>query len=795
MESGVSMTRRICLPVLILLLISFSPAFAQSVALSPALLSFTGTAGATNPTPQTISVTATVGWTISVATDDGSNWLSVSPASGSGNATVSVSVNAAGLAGGAHNANLTLTTAGGSSTARVYAQMCSPQVIVTPSAMVFTAGTIPGVNALSVSSTGCSNTPALFPATVSVSTKDGGNWLSAPPGPGGLTFVVPNPNGLAAGLYNGAVTLTFANGATASTTVTLIVGKQAFVLSPQALQFLSRPGGPNPPSQSVSVSFPTASTPPPWTVSATSDIGNWLSAISAIPASGSGSGTIQLFVNKNGLSPGIYYGTVTVNAGTAGTTQASVALVVLGNTSTTYTDSYYFPHLVVGGGWQTTITYVNYSPQNVYCQINFHSDLGDSLRIPLTPNFTVPGFATVIEAGGTFHEETQSDPNTPLLEGWADAQCSGPVKPSLLFRLYSGGAAVSEASVGAAVPASAFSTFAQIGQRGSTGFAFANISTTTQATLTLTAFDSGGQMVATRNLSLGPRSHSAVTADQLFIGLASFIGSVRITSSVPIIALALNLEANPVFSSLPPAELPAVVIGSRVAYYFPHLVFGGGWQTTLTYVNDFEMNTCRTGFYSDSGAPLSLSFSDQSGTTRTDMLNSHGTVHQETQAALDAPLVEGWAQVTCDSPVKASLLFRFYNSQGAVSEAGVNATVPFSEFATFAKTGGKGITGIAFANPSTDLPATITVIGLNPVGLPLSNQAPATLVLQPRSHIAVTVDKLPGLLSLFSGGSVQIVSTTPIVALSLNFEDAPSFSSLPPAELPDSTPMATATGP
>ena len=48
---------------------------------------------------------------------------------------------------------------------------------------------------------------------------------------------------------------------------------------------------------------------------------------------------------------------------------------------------------------------------------------------------------------------------------------------------------------------------------------------------------------------------------------------------------------------------------------------------------------------------------------------------------------------------------------------------------------------------------------------------------------------MPGLTSFT--GSVQITSTTPIVSLSLNFEAAPAFSSLPPGELETGTPLAT----
>ena len=42
-------------------------------------------------------------------------------------------------------------------------------------------------------------------------------------------------------------------------------------------------------------------------------------------------------------------------------------------------------------------------------------------------------------------------------------------------------------------------------------------------------------------------------------GLTSFTGSVEVTSTVPIVTLSLNFEADPVFSSLPPGELDASV--------------------------------------------------------------------------------------------------------------------------------------------------------------------------------------------------------------------------------------------
>jgi hypothetical protein len=44
--------------------------------------------------------------------------------------------------------------------------------------------------------------------------------------------------------------------------------------------------------------------------------------------------------------------------------------------------SYYFSQMAFGGGWQTTLTYINYSPQPVTCTTNFYSDSGGPLSIP-----------------------------------------------------------------------------------------------------------------------------------------------------------------------------------------------------------------------------------------------------------------------------------------------------------------------------------------------------------------------------------------------------------------------------
>ena len=98
--------------------------------------------------------------------------------------------------------------------------------------------------------------------------------------------------------------------------------------------------------------------------------------------------------------------------------------------------TYYFPHLAVGASWQTTITYINYSSQEVRCQTDFISDHGSPLMVSFAALGTVVSRTDVLLPGGSVHQETNVELNAPFAPGWARATCSGPVKASLLFRLH-----------------------------------------------------------------------------------------------------------------------------------------------------------------------------------------------------------------------------------------------------------------------------------------------------------------------------------------------------------------------
>ena len=142
---------------------------------------------------------------------------------------------------------------------------------------------------------------------------------------------------------------------------------------------------------------------------------------------------------------------------------------------------------------------------------------------------------------------------------------------------------MAEAGVNAAaLPATRFVTFAEQGEgQFGTGVAYANPSSTS-AHVTFTVRDAAGQILASVDRTLLPRGHDAHGMSDLF-GLSSFTGSLEVTSTEPIVSLSINLEASPVFSSLPPGETPAVSDG-------PSLVSAYVWESGNALTLEFDEN-------------------------------------------------------------------------------------------------------------------------------------------------------------------------------------------------------------
>jgi uncharacterized protein (TIGR03437 family) len=124
-------------------------AMATALSVSPASLSFSFITGGSNPAPQTVSVTSSIGtmsFTAVGSVTSGGSWLSVTSSGSTAPATLTVSVNASGLAAGAYSGAITLTPSGGAS------QSLAVTLTVTgASAPSFASGSV--VNALGYQTT------------------------------------------------------------------------------------------------------------------------------------------------------------------------------------------------------------------------------------------------------------------------------------------------------------------------------------------------------------------------------------------------------------------------------------------------------------------------------------------------------------------------------------------------------------------------------------------------------------------------------------------------------------------
>jgi hypothetical protein len=214
-------------------------------------------------------------------------------------------------------------------------------------------------------------------------------------------------------------------------------------------------------------------------------------------------------------------------------------------------NKYYFSDFAFSGGYQTTLTYVNYSPQTVTCTTSFYGDNAAPVAMPFSDQ-TGSTRSDTMAPGGSIHVVTVAPLAPPFVQGWAQATCTGPVEAGLLYRYFANGTAVGEASVNAETSATTeFSTFAQT----ATGIAYANPSATASATITIEVYNTAGALLGSKIFTLGPLQHGTGNVGPL-LGLTSFTGFIKISSNIPIVSLSLNAEAFPVFSSLPAGDLP-----------------------------------------------------------------------------------------------------------------------------------------------------------------------------------------------------------------------------------------------
>src|SRR5882672_5592079 len=297
-----------------------------AIGASPTSLSFAATQGGANPANQTVSISNTGGGTLSWSASDNAAWLSLSPASGTGNATVTLTAATGTLTAGSYSGLVTLSATGATPVTvpvafTVAAAPVPPAIGASPTSLSFAAtqgGANPANQTVSISNTGG--------GTLSWSASDNAAWLTLSPasGTGNGTVTLTAATGtLTTGSYSALVTLS-ATGATPVTvpvafTVAAAPVPPAIGASPTSLSFAATQGGANPANQTISN---TGGGTLSWSAS---DNAAWLTLS---PALGTGNGTVTLTAATGTLTTGSYSGLVTLSATGAANVTVPVTFTV-----------------------------------------------------------------------------------------------------------------------------------------------------------------------------------------------------------------------------------------------------------------------------------------------------------------------------------------------------------------------------------------------------------------------------------------------------------------------------------
>jgi uncharacterized protein (TIGR03437 family) len=301
-----------------LALIVVGAASAQTVSVSPTSLSFTALVGG-SAVSQTLNITAT-GTNTTAAVFYSASWLTVSPASGTTPLQVTVTANPAGLAAGTYTDN-SFRVQTSTQTISVPVTFTVGAITVTPQSLSFaytSGGSSPPGQFLTVNGSNLN-----FAVTFNTST--GGNWLQASPTGNQINVVL---NGLvlqtlAAGTYQGTITISQLGASPINVPVTLTVSPQPPVtIAPTTVNLNYQIGGLNNQGGQQIVTLATTSGAALPFVFGQPSVGNnpagrnWIlvnPTSGNIPAGGNAQSTISYDSTAN-LPAGTYSGSVPVAA-------------------------------------------------------------------------------------------------------------------------------------------------------------------------------------------------------------------------------------------------------------------------------------------------------------------------------------------------------------------------------------------------------------------------------------------------------------------------------------------------
>ena len=431
----------------------------------------------------------------------------------------------------------------------------------------------------------------------------------------------------------------------------------------------------------------------------------------------------------------------------------------------------YLPHIANGqtGSQRLRTTFLLFNPsvETRSGNVALTADDGSALLvgIPMISSaarvseftfFLGPGESRMLETDGL----------GPLVSGAAALTCDGALGAAAIFSVDEGGLMSSEVAVGPSVLTSEFVVPVECKAGVATGLAVFNPDGDVSARVDLRLTNAAGQSVGDAvQLVLNPHQHLArfVTGSgQLFPSIGDFPGTLRAAASLPIVALTLRQNSDPLVYS----TLPVYAISSPAkALLFPQVANGqysqGKFSTSLTMFN-FSPAAAQVAaaFTRDDGTQMLPSFSVPS-------LAAGASVRYETDGA--GPLVAGAARVTSTQPVGVAASFTARDFRGRlITEAGVAGALAMTQFSVPVDLVEGYDTGLALLGSSSGS-AELRMVLLESQGLKLDEKM---LQLAANAHLARFVSEwFPGRTGL--RGSLSITSSLPVAAVALRQRSFP----------------------
>jgi len=240
-----------------------------------------------------------------------------------------------------------------------------------------------------------------------------------------------------------------------------------------------------------------------------------------------------------------------------------------------------------------------------------------------------------------------------------------------------------------------------------------------------------------------------------------------------------------------------LLASAQTSFFYPHVVNGvlgaTTWKTTIFLTNPSSATaTGAITFTQDNNDPLAagsswqITLADETGFTTTSSVFTFtlppGASRKFVSSATGG-FVSGFASVTTNSgTVSGTAIFSEFDTAGnLIGEAGVPSANPVLRQTILVDTTGGYSVGVAYANPGNTSIANISLTLLDNSGNAVA--APVMQTLGPGNHVQGFTSQFfrsaPRLV-----GTMQITSSTPLIAISLRFDLTLSkFTTLPPVTL------------